>query len=140
MSKIKIERNPNKEQLDALGVTGWPIWTKEASQFPWSYDASETCYFLEGDVIVTPDGGEPVAMDCWSHWPRLAQPMIRSIAGNGLAVCAMSTIGRRLESTRSIICTKRVKFPHIFMLSSSGFSIAVDFREKSLYSSYAHDY
>ena len=62
MSKIKIERNPSKDQLDELGVTGWPIWTREASQFPWSYDESETCYFLEGDVIVTPDGGEPMAM------------------------------------------------------------------------------
>ena len=32
MSEIKMERNPNKKQLDELGVTGWPIWTKEASQ------------------------------------------------------------------------------------------------------------
>jgi len=31
-------------------------------EFPWSYDSSETCYFLEGDVAVTPDGGEPVEM------------------------------------------------------------------------------
>ena len=62
MSEIKIESNPGKERLDELGVTDWPIWTKEASQFPWSYGASETCYFIEGDVIVTPDGGEPVAM------------------------------------------------------------------------------
>ena len=60
MSKIKIERGPSKNRLDALGVTGWPIWTKEVSTFPWSYDASETCYFLEGDVVVTPDGGDPV--------------------------------------------------------------------------------
>jgi len=62
MREIKIELNPSKEQLDELGVTGWPICTKEASQFPWSYDASEACYFLEDDVIVTPDSGEPVAM------------------------------------------------------------------------------
>ena len=62
MSEIKIERNPSKMQLDELGVTGWPIWTGEVSRFPWSYDASESCYFLEGDVIVTPDGSEPVAM------------------------------------------------------------------------------
>ena len=62
MSEIKIERNPSQEHLEELGVTSWPIWTKEASQFPWSYDASETCYFLEGDVVVTPDGGKPVVM------------------------------------------------------------------------------
>ena len=60
MSKIKIERGPSKDRLDALGVTGWPIWTKEASEFPWSYDEQEICYFLEGDVEVVPEGGKPV--------------------------------------------------------------------------------
>ena len=62
MSEIKIERNPSKETLHGLGISDWPIWTKEASQFRWNYDASETCFFLEGDVVVTPDGGEPVTM------------------------------------------------------------------------------
>lgn len=62
MSQIKIERNPGQDRLKKLGVSNWPIWTKEASEFPWSYDAQETCYFLEGDVVVTPDDGEPVEM------------------------------------------------------------------------------
>ena len=60
MSEIKVERGPSDERLNELGVRGWPIWTKETSTFPWSYDSSETCYFLEGNVTVTPDGGEPV--------------------------------------------------------------------------------
>jgi len=60
MQEIRIERNPTEERLRELGVREWPVWTKEVSCFPWSYDASETCYFLEGDVIVTPDGGDPV--------------------------------------------------------------------------------
>lgn len=62
MDKINIERQPEQRRLEELGVRQWPIWTKEVSTFPWSYDASETCYFLEGEVIVTPDGGEPVQM------------------------------------------------------------------------------
>lgn len=62
MSQIKIERNPDQERLKDLSVSDWPIWTKEASRFPWSYDAQETCYFLEGSVVVTPDDGEPVEM------------------------------------------------------------------------------
>jgi uncharacterized protein len=37
-----------------------PIWTKEASQFPWSYDERETCLILEGDVTVE-GGGESVS-------------------------------------------------------------------------------
>ncbi len=59
---IKIEHQPNKATLEALGVFKWSIWTKEVSEFPWTYDEAETCYFLEGDVIVTPDGGQPVTM------------------------------------------------------------------------------
>ena len=30
------------------------------STFPWTYDEQETCLLLEGDVSVTPEGGEPV--------------------------------------------------------------------------------
>jgi len=62
MNDIKIEKNISAERLDELGVSTWGIWSKEASSFPWTYDSAETCYFLEGDVVVTPDGGEPVAM------------------------------------------------------------------------------
>ena len=59
---ISVISQPNKEQLDKLEVFDWSIWTKEASELPWTYDEAETCYFLEGDVVVTPDGGEPVNM------------------------------------------------------------------------------
>jgi uncharacterized protein len=58
--KITVEHAPSRERLTALGVDSWPIWTKEPSIFPWSYDERETCYLLEGDVTVTPDGAEPV--------------------------------------------------------------------------------
>ena len=60
MSEIKVERKPERALLESKGVFSWSIWTKEVSTFPWSYDSAETCYFLEGDVIVTPEGGEPV--------------------------------------------------------------------------------
>jgi uncharacterized protein len=62
MSGIKVENNPDGARLQALGVKEWPIWTKEVSDFPWTYDGEETCYFLEGEVTVTPAGGEPVTM------------------------------------------------------------------------------
>ena len=62
MSVIKIDHNPSQQYLNELGVTSWGIWEKEASIFPWTYDATETCYFISGDVVVTPDGGEPVRM------------------------------------------------------------------------------
>jgi uncharacterized cupin superfamily protein len=59
MSDIKIEK-PTKEKLESMGILSWPIWEKEASTFPWSYDAQETCYLLEGKVKVTPESGDPV--------------------------------------------------------------------------------
>jgi hypothetical protein len=62
MNDIKIEKNPARERLDKLEVKSWPIWTKEVSTFPWSYDEPETCYFLEGEVVVTPDGGAAVTV------------------------------------------------------------------------------
>lgn len=60
MADIKIEKTPDEERLRSLGVRDWPIWEKEESQFPWTYGDTETCYLLEGEVEVVPEGGEPV--------------------------------------------------------------------------------
>jgi uncharacterized protein len=57
---IHVEK-PTEQKLKELDVESWPIWKKEVSEFPWEYDEDETCYLLEGDVIVTPKGGgDPV--------------------------------------------------------------------------------
>jgi uncharacterized cupin superfamily protein len=53
---IHVEK-PTEEKLKSLNVEDWPIWKKEISEFDWEYDEDETCYLLEGDVIVTPKGG-----------------------------------------------------------------------------------
>ena len=60
MSTINVEHDPSDARLDELGVFDWPIWEKEESRFPWHYDATETCYLLEGNVVVTPEDGDPV--------------------------------------------------------------------------------
>ena len=62
MQGIRVESNPTRQRLQQLGVFDWGIWSKEISVFPWTYDCNETCYFLAGEVVVTPQGGEPVAM------------------------------------------------------------------------------
>lgn len=59
-SQITVEK-PDIAMLDRLGVASWPIWTKEASSFDWSYSSKETAYILEGEVTVTPKGGKPVS-------------------------------------------------------------------------------
>jgi hypothetical protein len=55
-ARITVER-PSAQRLQELNVTSWPIWQKEVSTFPWSYDEPEMCYFLEGEVTVTTDQG-----------------------------------------------------------------------------------
>ena len=54
--------NPSDEELEVLNVRSWPIWEKEESSFDWHYDEKETCYFLEGDVLVECPGGKEVRM------------------------------------------------------------------------------
>jgi uncharacterized protein len=46
--------------LQTLAVNQWPIWQKEISELPWEYQETEVSHVLEGEVIVTPAGGEPV--------------------------------------------------------------------------------
>jgi uncharacterized cupin superfamily protein len=43
-------RKPTEEERKK--ASSWPIWTKEASCFPWRYDMTETCLILEGEVTV----------------------------------------------------------------------------------------
>ena len=52
---------PTEEELEKLNVKSWGTWTKEASEFDWSYGDTETCYILEGDVEVSdPETGEKI--------------------------------------------------------------------------------
>ena len=62
--------------VEELEIKNWPIWTCDTSSFDWTYDDKDICLLLEGEVTVTPDGGEivkcgeddlvvfPVEMDC----------------------------------------------------------------------------
>lgn len=52
---VKI-RKPTKE--DRKKAEDWPIWEKEASEFPWEYDEKESCLILEGDVEVANEEGK----------------------------------------------------------------------------------
>jgi uncharacterized protein len=61
MSRIVVEHHPDASRLEALGVKRWPTWSKGVSVFPWTFGEVEVAYILEGAVVVTPNGGEPVA-------------------------------------------------------------------------------
>ncbi|MBN2524638.1 MAG: cupin domain-containing protein [Bacteroidales bacterium] len=48
---------PTKKEIEQ--TKNWGSWDKETSEFPWSYDETETCYILEGEAIATnPEGKE----------------------------------------------------------------------------------
>lgn len=64
--KIKVEK-PTDKVIEEKGITNWPIWTKEVSEFPWFYDEKESCLILEGQVFVTPEGGEPVEINAGDY-------------------------------------------------------------------------
>ena len=57
MSKIDVKK-PTKEDLDKLGVESWGTWECDVSVFDWEYDTEETCYILDGQVVVKSDEGE----------------------------------------------------------------------------------
>ena len=57
--EVKVEKL-SQEQLKKRGVFDWPIWEKEVSRFPWSYDCIEECFFLEGDVTLETKDGKSV--------------------------------------------------------------------------------
>lgn len=62
MSDITVETNPSEAKLNALGVSNWAVWEKEVSAFPLDFGMTESAYLLEGEVHVTPKGGEKVVV------------------------------------------------------------------------------
>jgi uncharacterized cupin superfamily protein len=63
MPEIIIEKNLSEERLKELGVSTWNIWDCPVSEFRLDFDnKNERAYLLEGEIVVTPDGGEPVTL------------------------------------------------------------------------------
>jgi len=50
-----IVRKPTQSEIEFMQKQ--PIWEKEISTFPYSYDQQEMCLILEGDVEVTHKDG-----------------------------------------------------------------------------------
>ncbi len=63
MQNIKVEHKLSQEELDRRGVSSWAVWSKEISEFPWTYASQEEFYLLEGHVIITPQKGEAVEIN-----------------------------------------------------------------------------
>lgn len=48
---------PTEAELKALGTEHWPTWEKEVSTFPWAFVTTENALILEGECVMTPEGG-----------------------------------------------------------------------------------
>ena len=57
--KIEVKKT-NKDEIEKMGITSWPIWEKGISRFDWYYDSTEECYLLQGSVEVVTEEGEKV--------------------------------------------------------------------------------
>lgn len=55
LAEARVDASPSAE--DVAKAKTWPTWGCEASEFPWTYGSSETCYVIEGECVVTPDDG-----------------------------------------------------------------------------------
>jgi uncharacterized protein len=52
-----IVRKPTDEE-QKIALSSWSDWTKEPSEFDWSYSDKETCLILEGEAEVIAKTGE----------------------------------------------------------------------------------
>ena len=53
-----IVRKPTPGEIKT--ANSWDTWSKEPSEFPWSYDTRETCYIFEGEAMVTGKDGKTI--------------------------------------------------------------------------------
>ena len=44
-----------KIKLKKLEVFSWPIWSCGVSKFSWTYDQKESCFILEGQILIITD-------------------------------------------------------------------------------------
>jgi len=52
MNGIKVIKL-QAEEIEEKGIELWPIWTKEISKFPWTYEGKEECLIIEGKIIIS---------------------------------------------------------------------------------------
>ena len=66
--KVIKKGSVDPELIKGLRIKEWPIWfsasiwTELDKPYPYLYTRTELVYFLEGEVRVTPKGGEPVVI------------------------------------------------------------------------------
>ena len=52
--KINISKL-NESKFSKKVVFSWPIWNCDVSEFNWEYGDRESCYLIDGEVVVSSD-------------------------------------------------------------------------------------
>ena len=47
-----IIRTLTEKEKNQLNISEWTIWEKEVSKFDYTYEETEHCLFLEGEVVI----------------------------------------------------------------------------------------
>jgi len=47
----------SEAEIKKRGIATWPVWTKEVSRFDYTYEETEECYFMEGEVVIETSEG-----------------------------------------------------------------------------------
>lgn len=55
------KKKPTEEEMAM--AESWETWSKEPSEFPWSYDVKETGLILEGKATVTAADGQEISFE-----------------------------------------------------------------------------
>jgi len=55
---MKVWQPSDKEVEE---TRNWGTWSREKSEFPWSYSEKETCYILEGEAEATDNAGNKIS-------------------------------------------------------------------------------
>ena len=53
------KKKPTEEEIAM--TDSWGTWSREPSDFPWSYSEKETCLILEGEARVTAADGQTIS-------------------------------------------------------------------------------
>ena len=63
MPEIIVEKNLSDARWAELGISSWNVWECDVREFRLDMDdALERSYILEGEIVVTPDGGTAVTL------------------------------------------------------------------------------
>lgn len=82
--KIQVEKNVDKERLEALGVQRWSKWESDDCAYEWEWTVDEQVYIVKGALQVTPEGCQDSAWFYAGDLVRFPKWLIATLAFDGV--------------------------------------------------------